>query len=101
MVGALELHRAALRIDEDLLIAVETVQSGFVGALDAEFADQVGTRVAGPVDAIKIVFADRRHVTQSMHAEFAIGIVAGLAGAKFHALGTRSDAPQSARSPRR
>jgi uncharacterized protein (UPF0210 family) len=53
---------------------------------DAELADQRGAGIAGLVDAIEVVLADRRNVAQCMHAEFAVRIVPRLPRAQVDAL---------------
>ena len=79
LIGALALHRATLGVDEDLAVAVVAVQLRLVGALDAELADQRGAGVAGAVDALEVLLADRGDVAERVHAEIAEGIVARLA----------------------
>ena len=96
LVGALTFHRSPLGVDQDLAVAVASVQLGFVGAFDAQLADQRGAGVAGPIDALQVLLADGAHVAERVHAELAVGVVARLASAQVHAREIRSGARRSA-----
>ncbi len=92
------LHRAALRIDEDLAEPVRAVQLRLACRLDTELADQRRAGVRRRVDAFQVRLADRADIAERMHAELAFGIEAGETRADVDAGETVTVARRTARS---
>src|SRR5438034_979383 len=77
--GTLALHRASLRVDENLAKAVGAMQLTLVGTLDAELAHEGGAGVGRAVDVLQILLADGAHIAERVHRQLPVGVPAGLA----------------------
>ena len=66
-VGSLALYRPAGGIHQHFTVSRSAVQFVFVGAFDAQLADQRGAGVRRRIDALEILFADGGNVTERMH----------------------------------
>src|SRR5690606_11238809 len=73
------LHRAPLRVDEQLLITRASVQFALEGPLDAGLPGQRRARVLLDRQPLLVLFADRADIADRMYARAAVRVIAGEA----------------------